>query len=123
MITLAFAQMLYFLFVSLRAYTARDGIALWTRSHAAGSLDLEDQRSFYWLCLGPSSCSWASRCPPARSPFGRVLRGAKENERRMAALGFPVLRYRLAAYVVSGAVTGAAGAAGQRRLLPVGRPS
>ena len=110
MITLAFAQMLYFLFVSLRAYNGQDGIALWTRSHAAGLLDLEDQRSFYWLCLALLLLFLAFSWRLQRSPFGRVLRGAKENERRVAALGLPVFRYRLAAYVLSGAVTGAAGA-------------
>jgi branched-chain amino acid transport system permease protein len=110
MITLAFAQMLYFLFLSLRVYNGQDGIALWSRSHLAGLLDLESQRSFYWLCLGLLLLYLVLAWRLQHSPFGRVLRGAKDNEGRMAALGYPVFRYRLVAYTISGAVTGLAGA-------------
>ncbi|HET6467340.1 MAG TPA: branched-chain amino acid ABC transporter permease [Geminicoccaceae bacterium] len=109
MITLAFAQMLFFFFTSLDKYNGDDGIALWNRSHAGGLLDLENATSFYYLCL---AClivflTLALRLYHAR--FGRTLQGARENERRMQALGFATYRYRLAAYVLSGAFTGLAG--------------
>ena len=110
MITLAFAQMLYFLFLSLPTYNGQDGIALWNRSHAAGLVDPEGHRTFYALCLGLLLLYLALAARLLRSPFGRVLRGAKDNERRMEALGFDTFRYRLLAYILSGAVTGAAGA-------------
>ncbi len=109
MITLAFAQMLFFLFTSLERYNGDDGIALWNRNTLPGPVDPADDVSFYYLCL---ACLvvflvWGRRMLDAR--FGRVLRAAKENERRMHALGFAVQRYRLLAYAISGAVTGLAG--------------
>lgn len=109
MITLAFAQMLYFLFVSLRVYNGQDGIALWSRNHAFG-LSLDGQSPFYYLCLGLLLAYLAFAWRVQHSPFGHVLRGTKDNEQRMRALGFPTVRYRLAAYTLSGAVTGLAGA-------------
>ncbi len=110
MITLAFAQMLHFLFLSLQAYNGQDGIALWTRGHLHGLLDPEDHATFYWICLAALLGYLALAARLLRSGFGRVLRGASENERRVVALGHRVPRARLAAYVLSGAVTGLAGA-------------
>lgn len=110
MITLAFAQMLHFLFVSLRVYNGQDGIALWSRSHAMGVVDLEHQTAFYLLCLTLLILYLAFAWRMQHSAFGLVLRGIKDNERRMTALGYPTLRYRLAAYTISGAFTGLAGA-------------
>lgn len=109
MITLAFAQMLYYLFVSLKTYNGEDGIALWSRSHAHGLLDTGSDVQLYYLCLGCLVLFLLFAVRLHRSPFGRIVRGAKDNERRMAALGFPVFRYRLAAYAISGAVTALAG--------------
>lgn len=109
MITLAFAQMLHFLFLALPTYNGQDGIALWNRSHAAGLLDPEDHATFYWLCLALLLAYLLLAARLVRGRFGRVLGGARDDERRVLALGFPVSRYRLAAYALSGAVTGAAG--------------
>ncbi len=110
MITLAFAQMLFFLFTSLAEYGGDDGLTIWTRSEFSGLIDLNDGASFYYLvfvllllCLGISARLVDSR-------FGMVLRGAKANERRMRAIGFPTFRYKLAAYTISGAMCGLAGA-------------
>jgi len=110
MITLAFAQMLFFLFTSLAEYGGDDGLTIWTRSEFSGLIDLNDGTSFYYLvfillllCLGISARLVDSR-------FGMVLRGAKANERRMRAIGFPTFRYKLAAYTISGAMCGLAGA-------------
>jgi branched-chain amino acid transport system permease protein len=109
MITLAFAQMLYFFLLALPSYNGQDGVALWSRSHTGGLIDLEDQWAFYYLCLVALLLYLAAAARLLRSAFGRALAGARQNERRMAALGVPVLRQRLAAYTLSGAVTGGAG--------------
>ena len=109
MITLAFAQMFYFLFVSLRRYGGDDGIALWGRSEFAGLIDINDNTSFYYLVLAILLAFLALCHRLLNSRFGMVIRGAKENERRMQALGFPTYRYKLAAFVISGAGGGLAG--------------
>ncbi|ESR26841.1 branched-chain amino acid ABC transporter permease [Lutibaculum baratangense] len=109
MITLAFAQMAYFMMTSLSAYGGDDGMTLWTRSTVAGSKVLGDTTAFYYACLGALILSYAiCRCLVV-SRFGRVLRGAKENAVRMEAIGFDPFRFRLVAYVVSGMICGLAG--------------
>lgn len=109
MITLAFAQMLYFLFVSLEAYGGDDGLSLYGRSALPG-FDLRDDTTFYYLVLALLLLFlWLGR-RLVDSRFGMVLRGVRENERRMTALGFPVYRYKLAGFVIAGAVAGLAGA-------------
>lgn len=108
MITLAFAQMVYFLGVSLKQYGGDDGLQVATRSDFS-PLSIESNTALYYfslvLLLATLYLSW--RLVHAR--FGRVLRGTKSNARRMRVLGFPVLRYQLAAYVVSGVICGVAG--------------
>ncbi len=102
MITLAFAQLVYYVAVGLEAYGADDGLNI-SRSRFPGLIDLRDKASFYWLCLAllGGTLWFCSRF--ANSRFGLVIRGAKSNELRMTALGFPVFRYRLAAFALSGA--------------------
>ena len=109
MITLAFAQMTFFLFTSLERYGGDDGLILWQRNELP-LIDLGNAIHFYYLCLSllAAFVIFLRRVVDAR--FGRVLRGAAENERRMHALGFPVYRYRLAAFVIAGAGAGLAGA-------------
>ena len=109
MITLAFGQMIYYLASSLERYGGDDGLILWERSRLPG-IDVANALHFYYLCLAllVAVLFLLRRAIDAR--FGRVLRGAAENERRMRALGFPVYRYRLAAFTIAGAVGGLAGA-------------
>ena len=109
MITLAFAQMFYFLFISLRRYGGDDGIALWGRSEFAGLIDINDNTSFYYLVLAILLAFLGLCHRLLNSRFGMVIRGAKENERRMQALGFPTYRYKLAPFTVAGAGGGLAG--------------
>ena len=109
MITLAFAQMLFFFFVSLEAYGGDDGLSLWARSRA-GPLDLGNDTSFYYVVLAILLLCLVLKSRLVASRFGMVLSGVRDNERRMRALGFPTYRYKLAAFVVSGAVAGLAGA-------------
>jgi branched-chain amino acid transport system permease protein len=109
MITLAFAQMLFYLFVSLRTYGGEDGIPLWGRSTFGGLLDLESNLTLYYVCLAILALALWAALRLVRSPFFQVIRGAKDNERRMLALGYPVFRYQLVAFVISGTVAGLAG--------------
>ena len=110
MITLAFAQMLFFLLLSLKAYGGQDGIALWTRSGGSGLLDLEHQATFHFLCLACLTAYLLLARRLLHAPFGRVLRATRDEERRAEALGFSTFGHRLAAYTISAAVTGLAGA-------------
>jgi branched-chain amino acid transport system permease protein len=108
MITLAFAQLVYYVGVGLEAYGADDGLNI-GRSRFPGLIDLRDKAAFYWLCFA-LLCATLWFCSRfASSRFGLVIRGAKSNELRMAALGFPVFRYRLAAFTLSGAFGGLSG--------------
>ena len=109
MITLAFAQMIYFVFVALKYYGGDDGLSMSTRNLFAGQR-VTDAKTFYWICAGALAlCALLSR-RIVNSRFGLVLRGAAASERRMQALGFPVYRYRLAAFVIAGVMAGLAGA-------------
>ncbi len=109
MITLAFAQMLYYLFISLEAYGGDDGISLFARNTFPG-LDLGNDTQFYYLCLAFLTGFLFFSYRMAASRFGMVIKGCRENERRMKALGYPVFRYRLACFVIAGAGAGLAGA-------------
>lgn len=109
MITLAFAQMLYYTATSLSRYGGDDGLTIWDRSDFAGLVDLGDTGVFYavvWVLL---LASYLLLRRVARSRFGRVIAGCRENERRMRAIGYDTYRYRLAAFAFSGALAGLAG--------------
>ncbi len=109
MITLAFAQMLFFLFVSLKAYGGDDGLII-RRRNALPGLDTRDDTTFYFVCLAIAAVCWLLLQRFARSRFGVVLSGVRQSERRMAALGFTPYVYKLVAFIVSGMGTGLAGA-------------
>jgi branched-chain amino acid transport system permease protein len=109
MITLAFGQMLFFLATSLASYGGDDGMTLPSRSLIGGSSILEDDFAFYWACLACLLGTYMLSRSIVASRFGRVLRGTRENVIRMEAIGFPPIRYQLAAYVVSGMMAGLAG--------------
>jgi len=110
MITLAFGQMAFFTATSLSAYGGDDGLRMFHRSELFGTRILANEASFYFVVLGTLLGCYLLLKAIVASRFGRVLRGAKENERRMRALGFDPFRYRLAAYVISGAICALAGA-------------
>jgi branched-chain amino acid transport system permease protein len=108
MITLAFTQLVFYVAAGLAEYGADDGLNI-SRSRFAGVIDLRDKASFYWLCFG-LLCGTLWFCSRfANSRFGFVIRGAKSNDVRMMALGFPVFRYRLVAFIIAGAFGGLAG--------------
>ena len=109
MITLAFAQMLYYLAVSLKAYGGDDGLPILKRG-SLGPINLSSNVELYYLILGFLALFLYLGHRVVRSRFGRVLEGAKWNERRTVALGIAPYRYRLVAFVLSGTVCGLAGA-------------
>jgi branched-chain amino acid transport system permease protein len=109
MITLAFAQMLYYFFVSLEAYGGDDGLSLFSRNTVA-NMDLGDDTHFYYLCLVLLGLFLFFCHRLVHSRFGMVIRGSRENDRRMNALGFPTYRYKLACFIIAGAGAGLAGA-------------
>ncbi|HJS83830.1 MAG TPA: branched-chain amino acid ABC transporter permease [Acetobacteraceae bacterium] len=110
MLTLAFAQMIYFLCESLNEFGGDNGLNIPTHSDFGSLVDLDDPVTLYYVALGVLAGALLLGSRLVESRFGMVLRAAKSNERRMAALGFPVFRYRLAAFVISGALCGLAGA-------------
>ncbi len=109
MITLAFAEMLYFLFISLKAYGGDDGLGFRRRSSIAG-IDPRDDVAFYYVCLAALVLFLLLCRRIVRSRFGLVLQGIRQNERRMAAIGVATYRYKLVAFVIAGAGAGLAGA-------------
>jgi branched-chain amino acid transport system permease protein len=108
MITLAFAQMLFFLFVSLDYYGGEDGLVMLGRNELPG-IDTGDDTQFYYLSLALLVAFVVLARRLVNSQFGRVLQGCKQNEKRMQALGFDTYRYRLTAYVISAAGAAVAG--------------
>lgn len=109
MITLAFAQMLFFFFVSLEQYGGDDGLGFYGRNALPG-LDVDNDTQFYYVCLVLLVVFLFIAHRLVRSRFGMVIRGARQNERRMHALGFPVFRYKLTMFVIAAAGAGLAGA-------------
>ena len=111
MITLAFAQMLYFLGISLEEYGGDDGMRLAARSEFAGSIDLATTDVVLLPRAGAprsASCYLVHRAGRTRaSAWCCARRGRTSGAWR--AIGFPPLRYKLAAFVISGAMCGVAG--------------
>ena len=110
MITLAFAQMIYYLTVSMKAYGGDEGLTLAQRASLGFGLDLKDDVTFYYVVLAILAVATylISRLVNAR--FGRVIQAIRENETRMEAIGYATFRYKLVAFVIAGALGGLAGA-------------
>lgn len=109
MITLALAQMLYFLGVSVDEYGADDGLVIDVRSEFAGLIDLEEGIVLYYVTFVFLVLTIFVVHRLINSRFGVVIRGAKSNEARLEALGYPVYRYKLTAFVIAGVICGLAG--------------
>ena len=109
MITMAFAQMAYYFFLSLEEYGGDDGMTLWSRSDF-GIINISDGLTFFLLCYGLLALCVYLVFRIVNSRFGMVLQGCRSNEARMKALGYNTYAYRLTAYVISGAMCGLAGA-------------
>ena len=109
MITLAFAQMTYYVFVSLKAYGGDDGLSMPSRSTGLG-FSLSNEFAWYYVVLALLAAVLYLLHRLVHSRFGRVVEAIRENEARAAAVGYPVYRYQLLCFVISGAIAGLAGA-------------
>jgi len=110
MITLAFTQMLFYLGISLDEYGGDDGMRLAAHTRFAGLLDLRDPTPFYYFVLVILAGLLYLVHRLVGSRFGIVLRATKSNEARTRAIGFSPYLYKLAAFVIAGAMCGVAGA-------------
>jgi branched-chain amino acid transport system permease protein len=113
MVTLAFGEMLFYLFHDTRFAGGSDGAFVNYKPEIAIAghqlVNLEKPIAFYLLVLGCLIASIAIIDMLVNSPFGRALAAARDNERRARSLGFPVFRIRLTAFVMSAAIAGVAG--------------
>ncbi len=109
MITLAFAQMVFFLAVQLKFTGGEDGLQGVPRGRLFGLIDLRNELSMYYLTLVVCVLGFLLILRTTRSPFGQVLKGIKENEARALSLGYDTQRFKLLAFVISAALSGLAG--------------
>jgi branched-chain amino acid transport system permease protein len=110
MITLALAQMLYFLCLQLPLTGGEDGLQGVPRGKLFGALDLSSDMTMYYVVLGIFVAGFALIVRTIHSPFGQVLKAIKENEPRAVSLGYDADKYKLLAFVLSAALSGLAGA-------------
>jgi len=108
MITLAFAQMAYYLVLSLHALGSDDGLTLGARP-SLGFLDLNGDATFYYAALAILLGALALVRALLNAPLGRALQGIRDNETRMEAIGFATYRLKLVVFVIAGAVAGLGG--------------
>jgi branched-chain amino acid transport system permease protein len=109
MITLAFAQMLYYVAIGLDRYGGDDGMTIYRRSQFGGLIDLSNRTLFYYLCLALLLLTAFLVWRIVNSRFGMAIQGARSNDRRMRAIGFPTYRYKLVCFVIGGTLCGLAG--------------
>jgi len=110
MITLAFAQMAYYVVAGLARYGGDDGLTIQKRSQFFAPLNLTDKVQFYYVCLALLFATLYLVWRLVNSRFGLVIQGARSNETRMRAIGFPTYRYKLVCFVIAGTLCGLAGA-------------
>jgi branched-chain amino acid transport system permease protein len=110
MITLAFAQMAYYLISSFARYGGDDGLTIYKRSQFFDPINLSNKVQFYYICLALLFASIYLVWRLVNSRFGLVVQGARSNDIRMRAIGFPTYRYRLVCFVIAGTLCGLAGA-------------
>jgi len=110
MITLAFAQMAYYVIGGIERYGGDDGLTIYQRSQFVPPIDLNDRTQFYYVCLallyGGIYLVWRI----VNSRFGMVIQGSRSNDVRMRAIGFPTYRYKLICFVIAGVICGLSGA-------------
>jgi branched-chain amino acid transport system permease protein len=109
MITLAFAQMVYYIANGLDRYGGDDGLTIHRRSEFGGLVNLSNRTFFYYLCLVLLLATVYGVWRMVNSRFGLVIQGARSNERRMRAIGFPTFRYKLVCFVIAGVLCGLSG--------------
>lgn len=110
MITLAFAQMVYYVAQGLDRYGGDDGMTIGSRSSFAGIINLNNATQLYYLCFALLLGSLFLVSRLVNSRFGLVIQGTRSNERRMRAIGISPFRYKLVCFVIAGALCGLSGA-------------
>jgi len=110
MITLALAQMLYFVFLQAKFTGGEDGLQGVPRGKLLGLLSLQSDLHLYYVVMAIAVAGFALIVRTIHSPFGQVLKAIKENEPRAVSLGYDVDKYKLLAFVLSAALAGLAGA-------------
>ena len=110
MVTLALAQMIYFICVQAPFTYAEDGIQSIPRGKLFGLIDLTNDTVMYYVVAAIFAAAFALIYRIIHSPFGQVLKSVRENEPRALSLGYNVDRYKLMAFVLSGTIAGLAGA-------------
>ena len=110
MITLALAQMVYFLALQLPFTGGEDGLQGVPRGRLFGLIDLSDNLAMYYFVFALFVAGFALILRTIHSPFGQVLKAIRENEPRALSLGYDVDRYKLLAFVISAGLAGMAGA-------------
>src|SRR2546421_7170219 len=108
MITLACAQMVFFLVNSMKAYGGDEGLTLSERASVGLGVDLGGDLAFYYAALAALAAGLYGLHRLAHSRFGRVIQAIRENEERAEAIGFPVYRHKLVCFVIAGAAGGGA---------------
>lgn len=109
MITLAFGQMLYYFAISWSAYGGEDGLSIWVRNEFPG-LNTLDPIQFFMIAYVILCLVLVFSARLGRSPFGLALAAARQTEERVMTVGLTPFHLRLVAFVISGAITGLAGA-------------
>jgi branched-chain amino acid transport system permease protein len=109
MITLAFAQMAYYIAIALDRYGGDDGMTIYKRSQFGDWINLSNKTFFYYLCFALLLATVYLVWRLVNSRFGMAIQGARSNERRMRAIGFPTFRYKLTCFVISGMICGLSG--------------
>jgi branched-chain amino acid transport system permease protein len=110
MITLAFAQMAYYVVAGLARYGGDDGLTIYKRSQFLEPINLSNKVQFYYICLALLYGSIYLVWRIVNSRFGMVIQGSRSNDTRMRAIGFPTFRYKLTCFVIAGTLCGLAGA-------------
>jgi branched-chain amino acid transport system permease protein len=110
MVTLAFAQMVFFFSVQAPFTGGEDGIQSVPRGNLLGMISMAPDRNLYFFVLGVVFVGLLMIYRIIHSPFGQVLKGIRDNEPRMISLGYRTTRYKLAVFVLSAALAGTAGA-------------
>ena len=110
MITLAFAQMAYYIVAGLARYGGDDGLTIQKRSQFIAPINLSNKVQFYYICLVLLCAAIYLVWRIVNSRFGMAIQGARSNDTRMRAIGFPTYRYKLTCFVIAGTLCGLAGA-------------
>ncbi len=110
MITLALAQMVYFLALQVKITGGEDGLQGVPRGHLFGIVDMSDNMAMYYMVYAVFCIGFFIIYRAIHSPFGQILKAIRENEPRAISLGYDVDKFKLLAFVISAALTGTAGA-------------